>query len=54
METLEGNLEFDFPLNLLPPDMREGEKLNLKVFNEVAQEERNEAFARKLLEEIIN
>ena len=54
LETLEGNLEFDFPLNLLPPDIAEGEKLNLKVFNEIAQEESSDAFARKLLEKIIN
>lgn len=54
LETLEGHLEFDFPLNLLPPDIAEGEKLNLKVFNEIAQEESSDAFARKLLEKIIN
>jgi hypothetical protein len=54
LETLDSKIEFDFPLHLLPPDIQEGEKLNLKVFNEIAREESNDAFARQLLQKIIN
>jgi hypothetical protein len=54
LEALESGVIFDFPLNLLPENIAEGEKLNLKIFNEVAKEENNDEFARKLLEGIIN
>ena len=47
-------VDFNFPLELLPQGIAEGEKLNFKVFNEVAQNENSNVFARKLLEEIIN
>lgn len=51
---LDSGEEFVIPLELLPENIAEGEKLSLKISDTTSDQENHESFARKLLEEIIN
>lgn len=54
LTALDSEQEFTLPLDLLPENIEEGERLNLKISDTTNTEEGHAEFARKLLEEIIN
>lgn len=54
LEVKETGLGFAIPAELLPKNVDPGEYIFLKVLTTQRQEEDHTAFARRLLEEIIN
>jgi hypothetical protein len=54
LETAEEASEFTLPLQLLPQEIEEGQKLGVKFLDAIQAEDAHDEFARKLLEEIIN